>query len=127
MSPVVVSDAWSRPATGVGVVYLTIVNRGTRPDRLVGAASSIAASTELHESSESQGKMNGMTMSGVMSMHRVRSVTIPAQRSLAFRPGSYHIMLIGLHRDLTLGQPFVVRLHFASAGWRAVTVHVRPM
>ena len=71
--------------------------------------------------------MNGMVMTGVMSMQRVAGLTIPAHGSVTLAPGGYHLMAIGLRRDLHPGERFPLRLHFAAHGWTTVTVTVRPI
>jgi periplasmic copper chaperone A len=127
---VVAGDAWSRPATGIGVAYLTISNRAGTADRLVGAASPVARSVEIHESTESMkpmGAMTAMTGRGIASMHRVAFVPIGAHSREKLAPGGYHIMLIGLRHDLHADQTFPLRLHFAHAGWVEVSVHVQPI
>src|SRR5215468_1058310 len=69
-----VKDAWSRATpegADVGVGYLTIINDGDRPDRLVAAEADFAGQAEIHQ----------MTMAnGVMQMRPVEDgVTIPAK------------------------------------------------
>jgi copper(I)-binding protein len=127
LAAIVLSNAWSRPAVDTGVVYVRIANRGATADRLDGARSPVARAVEVHESMESSASMNGMKMSGVMSMQRVAAVTIPAHGSVTLAPGGYHIMAIGLRRDLHPNERFPLQLHFASAGWKTITVFVRPI
>jgi copper(I)-binding protein len=117
---IAINDAWSRPATGMGVVYATIVNSGTTPDRLTAATAPNAASVELHQSTSSTGA-NG----NVESMHPVTAITIPAGGSVTLGPGGYHLMLVGLKADLTSNDAFLVRMHFENAGWIVAIVHVR--
>ena len=124
---IVVTGAWSRPAIGTGVVYLRIVNRGGKPDRLDAARTPVAKVVELHRSMDGSGSMDGMKMTGVMSMERVNAVTVPARGSVTFAPGGYHLMAIGLRGDLHPKERFPVQLHFAAAGWTSVTVTVRPI
>lgn len=124
---IAVSDAWSRPAVGTGVVYMRVANRGNVPDRLVGARTPVARVVELHESMSGMGSMNGMTMGGVMSMHPVRAIPVPAHGSVTLAPGGYHLMAIGLRHDLHAGERFPLQLHFARAGWVRATVSVRAM
>jgi copper(I)-binding protein len=123
-----VVDAWSRPATGTGVVYATIVNTGTRPDRLIGGSTPLAARLELHEtkSAKTPGGMAGMSMPGMTTMLSVSSVTVPAGGKAVFAPGGYHIMLVGLRHDLKAGERIPLRLHFARAGWLGTSARVRP-
>ena len=117
---IAVNDAWSRPATGTAVVYATIVNSGTTPDRLIGATAPNAASVELHQSTGTTGA-NG----NVESMHPVTAIAVPAGGSVTLGPGSYHLMLVGLKADLAANDAFLVRMHFANAGWVVAIVHVR--
>jgi periplasmic copper chaperone A len=124
---IVLSNAWSRPAVDTGVVYVTIANRGTVADRLDGARTPVARALEVHRSISSDATMNGMKMTGVMSMERVSAVTIPARGSVTFSPGSYHLMAIGLRNDLHPNERFTVQLHFAKAGWKTVRAFVRPV
>ena len=124
---IVASDAWSRPAIGTGVVYLRITNRTAAADRLDAARTPVARTVELHRSMDGSASMNGMRMSGVMSMQRVPAVRIPARGSVMLAPGGYHLMAIGLRHDLHPNERFALQLHFASAGWTTVTVRVRPI
>jgi copper(I)-binding protein len=124
---IVASGAWSRPAIGTGVVYLRIANRAFRPDLLDGARSPVARAVELHRSTSGSAMMGGMVMNGVMSMERVRAVTVPPRGVVTFAPGGYHVMLIGLRRELRPSERFPLQLHFASAGWTTVTVSVHPI
>jgi copper(I)-binding protein len=124
---VAVSDAWSRPAIGTGVVYMRITNRGAEPERLDAARTAAARVVEIHRSMDESKSMPGMAMTGVMSMERVRSVTIPAHGSVTLSPGGYHLMAIGLRRDLRPNTQYPLTLHFAGAGWTTVMVRVRPI
>lgn len=127
VAAIVLSNAWSRPAVDTGVVYVTIANRGAAPDRLDGARTPVARVLEVHESIASSATMNGMKMTGVMSMEPVSSLTIPPHASVTFRPGGYHLMAIDLRSDLRPNERFTVQLHFAKAGWKTVGVFVRPI
>jgi hypothetical protein len=101
-----VTDAWSRPATGVnGAGFMALSNRGPKPDRLVSASSPAAARVEFHTT----------TMSGGMaSMEKLTNVSAPAGGTVSFRPGGKHLMLMGLKRPLKAGDRFPVTLTFAS-------------
>jgi hypothetical protein len=116
-------DAWARPATDTGGVFLTIRNTG-EADRLVAAASDVAAHVELHES---MAAMHMGSMGSVMTMHRVASIAVAAHGTTLLKPGGYHIMLIGLKHPLKAGDTIPLRLTFAAAGTIAVTAAVRPM
>jgi periplasmic copper chaperone A len=122
-----VSDAWSRPAIGTGVVYMRVNNRGDVADRLDAARTPVARVVEIHESMDESKSMPGMKMTGVMSMQRVSALTIPAHGSVTLSPGGYHLMAIDLRHDLHPNTQFPLQLHFARAGWTTVTVKVRPI
>ncbi|MGE0667944.1 MAG: copper chaperone PCu(A)C [Sphingomonadales bacterium] len=102
---------WSRATPGGAKVaggYVTVVNKGTAPDRLVGAAAaSIAASAEIHETSMTD---------GVMRMKPAAGIAVPAGGTLGLKPGSYHIMFMGLKRPLKQGETFAGSLTFEKAG-----------
>jgi len=98
---------------GNGVVYATITNPGALADALVTAASDEARATELHEV-----KNEG----GIMTMRPVPRLDVPAGGRLELKPGSYHVMLLGLTRDLRPGNRIKVTLTFEKAG--AITVEV---
>ena len=43
------------------------------------------------------------------------------------KPGSYHVMLMGLKKPLTVGETFPLVLNFEKAGKVPVTVKVEPL
>jgi copper(I)-binding protein len=127
---IVVSDVWSRPAADTAVIYATIANRGTAPDRLDGASSPVAKGARLHDNIQrglrEPGSVGGMTMpmGEVMSMKPVSSIPVPALGTTTLAPGGYHIML-DLLRGIRRGETIPLRLHFARAGWISTSSHVR--
>lgn len=98
-----------------GAVYLTIVNRGARDDRLIAASSPVAERSGAHVTTDDN---------GVMRMRPVPSVEIKAGGRVEFQPGGMHVMLIGLKAPLRVGQAFPLTLTFEKAGAVAVTVVV---
>jgi copper(I)-binding protein len=127
-----VTDAWSRPATGTGVIYATLHNNAAVADHLIGASSPLARHIGLHETSEMKmpgmsTTMGNMPMTGSMtSMKSVSSIPVPAHGTTSLAPGGFHLML-DLRRDLKAGDTVPLQLHFARAGWISATAHVRPM
>lgn len=98
-------------------VYFSIKNDGTAADQLLSASTDVAGSTEMHQST---------LANGISSMKPVSAVDVPAGGSVSFDPGNYHVMLIGLHRDLNVGDHFDLTLTFKQAGAVKVSVEVRP-
>jgi copper(I)-binding protein len=87
--------------------YLTVRNDGAEADRLIGAKGDLAASVELHTSSDA---------SGAMQMRQVEAIDIPAGQSVSLKPGGDHIMLIGLTAKLTENGMVPLTLVFEKAG-----------
>lgn len=117
-----VQDAWMRatpPGARVAGGFVTLVNPGERPDRLLGADSSEAERVELHET-RSEG--------GVMRMRALPDgVTVPAHGQVVLKPGSYHLMFIQPRRALEPGMQVPVTLKFERAGTVPVTFQVRAL
>jgi copper(I)-binding protein len=113
---VAITDAWARAAPGRtenGAAYLTL--QSAIPDRLTGLSTPVAQKAELH----------AMTMeAGVMRMHLLAGVDLPAGQKVTLKPGAAHIMLLGLTERLLPGQSFPLTLTFEKAGTREVTVGV---
>jgi periplasmic copper chaperone A len=82
----------------VGDAYLTIENKGTAPDRLIGASADFADKVQLREKA-----MNG----DVMSMR-------PVEKGVVIEPGKadLHLMLLGLKRPLRQGEKVAITLEF---------------
>jgi copper(I)-binding protein len=111
------ADAWARATTAqarAGGVFLTL-RGGAVADRLLHAESPVATTAEMHETVQS---------GDVMEMRPIPALPIPANVTVALKPGSYHIMLMGLQRQLKPGDTFPVTLQFEKAGAKTVTVTV---
>src|SRR5471030_390325 len=94
----VITQAWSRATPGgakIGGGYLTIENKGSAPDRLVGAAADIAGKVEVNEMA-----MND----GVMKMRPLdKGLTIEPGKTVKLAPGGYHLMIMDLKSPLKQG------------------------
>ena len=116
----VISQAWSRATPGgakVGGGYLTIENKGTASDRLIGGASDAAGKVEVHE----------MTMNnGVMTMRPVeKGLTIDPGKTVKLAPGGDHLMLMDLKAPLSKGDKLSITLEFEKAGKVKVSLDVQ--
>jgi len=113
-----VKNAWARPSASGdnGAIYFVIENGTTQSDALLSVQSDAAGAVELHLS-----QMEG----DHMTMRHHQSVEIPAGEAVIFSPGGWHVMLVGLTRELATGGTFVVTLTFENAGQKTVTVTVR--
>lgn len=93
--------------------FMTI--RSSDATELVRVSSPIAASASLHR----------MVLSdSMMSMEPMASLAIPAHGSVELRPGTYHVMLIGLKGPLAAGTtiPLVLTFRGADRVERSMTV-----
>ena len=142
-----VTGAWARnsPATAAaGAAYLVVSNTGTVADALVGASSPAAKTVEMHETKVIESAAPSMGMGGtgsaapsvmpaasgstggtMMGMFPVSRIEIPAGGSVELKPGSYHLMLLGLVADLKAGDTIELTLQFEKAGKITVKADVR--
>ena len=116
---VTVEWPWAR-ATPAGarsaVVYMTLVDRRTTDDRLLGASTPVAEKVELHSNTNDN---------GVMKMRQLPSIVLHPGIDVALQPGGTHMMLFGLKRALKEGETFPLTLEFEQAGRIEVTVAVK--
>ena len=102
------------PSTAGG--YVTVVNRGKTPDALISATADVAERVEVHET---------RNMSGMMMMEKVARVELAPGSRVELKPGSYHLMLIGLKRSLKPGETVNLTLEFERAGRISTRAEVR--
>ena len=94
---ITVSDAWARTSPMMeraGAAYMVLQNSGAAEDKLLSVESDVAQTIELHETKES---------GGMMSMSPVPNIPVPANGQAELKPGGFHVMLIGLNRELKVG------------------------
>ena len=84
--------------------------------RLVGVGSPVAERVEMH-----QMVMNGTTM----KMDRVDGIDLPAGKGVNLAAGGYHVMLMGLKRQLKAGEAIDLTLQVRGKDGRPVSVKVR--
>jgi copper(I)-binding protein len=131
-----VQVAWARAVTGIenmgdssqsggqqqpmmgmnGAVYMVLNNTGNAGDKLLHVQGDVAQSIELHISEMKE---------GVMSMHPVEAVEVPAKEKVELKPGGLHVMLIGLKRDLNPGDQINLVLVFEKSGEIPITAEIR--
>jgi periplasmic copper chaperone A len=115
-----ITQAWSRATPGgakIGGGYLTIENKGSAPDRLIGGSADIASKVEVHEMA-----MNN----GVMTMRPLdKGLTIEPGKTAKLAPGGYHLMMFDLKRPLKQGDKLPVTLEFEKAGKVTISLDVQ--
>ena len=114
-----ITQAWSRATPGgakVGGGYLTIENKGTAPDRLIGGSADIAPKVQVHEMS-----MNN----GVMTMRPVEAgLVIEPGKTVKLSPGGFHLMLLDLKGPLKQGDKLPITLEFEKAGKVSIVLDI---
>jgi periplasmic copper chaperone A len=103
--PLMISEAWSRPAVqGANAVgYMTVMNHGPAAAALVKVESPLAAKVEIHRSH---------LAAGVMSMSAEPRVDVPPAGMVSFAPGGRHLMFFGISRTLKAGDRLPATLTF---------------
>jgi len=106
-----IKDPWARATpkgSEVGGGYMTLTNTGSEPDRLIGGSNAVAGKFEIHEMS-----MDG----GVMKMRMMpKGIEIKPGQTVELKPGSYHLMFIGLKQPFEQGKRVKGTLQFEKAG-----------
>jgi hypothetical protein len=119
-----IGHPWSRATPNgakVGGGYLTLTNNGGAPDRLVSVSvpATVADHVEIHEMA---------TKDGVMTMRAMpNGVTVEPGKTVAFVPGGFHLMMMGLKAPLKDGDRVKAELNFEKAGKVEVTINVEGM
>lgn len=106
-----IGNPWARAtpkgATVAGA-YMKISNKGSAPDRLVGGSTAIADRFEVHSMEMEK---------GVAKMRPVEGgLEIKPGATVELKPGSFHVMLVGLKQPLAKGQKVKATLEFEKAG-----------
>jgi copper(I)-binding protein len=107
----VITQVWSRATPGGAKIaggYLTIENKGTAPDRLIGGSAEVSDKIQVHEMAVNN---------GVMTMRQLdKGLTIEPGKMIKLAPGGYHLMLMDLKAPLKQGDKVPVTLEFEKAG-----------
>ena len=109
-----VNEAWVRGTVqGQNATGAFMELTGKSNARLVGAASPVAKTVEVH---------NMKVENGVMKMFPVDGVDLPAGKPVKLAPGGYHVMLMDLQKPLSAGDKVPLKLTFELANKKRETV-----
>ena len=109
-----VKDPWVRGTVqGQSATGAFMELTGKSNARLVGAASPVAKTVEVH---------NMKVENGVMKMFPVDVIDLPAGKPVKLAPGGYHVMLMGLQKPLNAGDKVPLKLTFELANKKRETV-----
>ena len=104
---IIVKDEWARVTpSGSGSVYMTIENDGYQDDTLTSAISDEAEMTMIHQTvrEENIAKM----------IHVMGGIDLPKGKIIKLEPGGYHLMLMGIEKNLTLNDRIRITLSFKN-------------
>ena len=117
---VLIRDGWVQegpPSQKITAAYMVIENQTSADIALRSASTEVAETVELH-------KME--LVDGIMKMHRVETIDIPAGGTAELKPGGYHLMVIGLRKELKEGDKVKITLEFSGDLRRTITIPVKP-
>ena len=113
-----IEQSWARetpPTATNGAAYMTLLNRGAQPDRLLGVSGEVAKTIELH---------THLMEDNQMKMRPVAAIEVKPGEPTVLKPGGVHMMLIDLKQPLVAGQHFPLTLTFERAGKIPIEVTV---
>jgi copper(I)-binding protein len=117
-----IAEPWSRATprgASVAAGYMKITNKGTVADRLLSTSSEIAPTVEVHEMSMDN---------GVAKMRPLKAgLEIKPSETVELKPGSFHVMFVGLKKPLIAGDHVKATLVFEKAGPINIEYDVRAM
>lgn len=96
--------------------FMVLRNGDSKDHKVVKAESPVAKAVELHTHTND---------GGVMKMRQVKEIEIKAKREAVLKPGSLHIMLIGLKQDLKEGDNVAITLIFEDGSSKKVEAPAR--
>ena len=96
--------------------FMVLKNADDKDHKLVKAESPVAKVVELH---------THINEGGVMKMRPVKDIEIKAKGEAVLKPGSLHVMLIGLKQDLKEGDNVAITLTFEDGSSKKVEAPVR--
>ena len=112
-----VDDPWVRATVAPQKVTGAFMQlTAAKPMKVVAASSPVAAAVEIHEM-----KMED----GVMKMRAVDALPLPAGQAVALKPGSYHVMMMGLKAPLKAGETVPLTLTVEGADKKRATVEIK--
>lgn len=91
------------PHSKNSAAFMLINNTSDKSYKLVAASSDISERVELHSHIMSE---------GMMKMRQVEDIEIKAEGNVELRPGSFHVMFLGLKAPLVEGQSIKLKLYF---------------
>lgn len=115
-----IRDAWIqilRPERRIAAGYFTIENRGRSVHLLAGASSPACRTLVAHHTEQ-----ESTSETASLFTH----LALPAQTTLIFPPGGYHLICVGYDDSVRPGQQITITFRFMGGATRNVPFTVRP-
>ena len=106
------------PGAAATGAFMRIENTGATDRQLIKAESPAAKTVELH---------THINEGGMMKMRAVPFISIKAGGQTELKPGSYHVMLIGLTQPLKDGDQVAITLTFDDGSQQRISAPARPI
>lgn len=114
-----VSDPYVRampPGQPTSLAFMGITNNSDKDHVLLDAEGTVAKMVELHTHT---------MKNGMMHMHKVEKIDLPAGKKVMLESGGLHVMLMGLKQDLKPGDTVSISLVFEDGSKKKLDVPVR--
>ena len=112
---------WLPPAVPNTALFGVLVNRSDHAVRLMGGRTPVAQRCAPMKTVR---KDSGSASGPVMEMVTVDALVVPAHGRLVLEPGGDHLMIMGLHKALAVGESIQLTLTFEGADPLTVRVPV---
>ncbi|PLY09294.1 MAG: hypothetical protein C0626_09870 [Arcobacter sp.] len=118
-SNIEVKDSYIRatpPGLPNSAAFMTVKNNTDKTIAVLKATSDVSKVVELHTHSMKD---------GVMKMYQVPKIDVPANGITELKPGGFHVMLIGLHKPLKVGEEVTYTLEFSNGETITITAPIK--
>ncbi|SIS59815.1 copper chaperone PCu(A)C [Neptunomonas antarctica] len=116
---VIIESAYVRavpPGQMNSAAFMQLKNKGEHEITLTKASSDVAKNVELH---------THINDNGIMRMRKINDIKVPAGKIISLQPGGMHIMLIGLTRNLNIGDNIGLSLEFSDGTQQSLEIPVK--
>lgn len=104
------------PGQANTAAFMTLINTGEKYVEIIAVGADVADKAELHTSSEQD---------GMVHMEKLDGLGIEAGQSVSLKPGSHHLMLLGLYNPLAEGDNVKLRFSLSDGSQYATILQVR--
>lgn len=98
-----------------GAAFMELDNNGSMAHNLIAAYSPVAKQVQIHRT---------VQKNGMHTMRQIHNIRIAAKHEQNLQPGGFHVMLIGMQKDLKVGDQVPITLLFADGSYLNLTARV---